>query len=624
MTRPTLVLALPIALLAFRASVAGQAPPRHSTEGFDTVSVPLLPAGWSTTTARDPGGDFVTTSSGASSAPGCVLSGNATIRQSLTSPSLDLTGWRSCVLSWNERRSASHDATLVIEGSADGGATFLSLADAPLSPPGGTAYVARSVRLPAWTDGLPGLLLRWTVAGDGGGSTGTIRLDDVVLAGAPERDLSIRLDTTSPRRPIPGSDVRCAGVVVNNGTRTVAGASVAWALDTDGNGVPSADEFKAPLDMGAIAPGDSPRFEFPFVRPGPALLTVFAIVHADSDMVPSNDTAMIVLPPAASPGSVVITEIMYDPLAGLPEYVELLNRSGAPVDFGGWRLVDDEEDSTGGRLGPIGGIGSGRTISGGTKSGGTEFDGIISNGTEDGLPESDRNGFGGTDSAGGGLVIPDGGYLLATPDSTLDGYPEIPQGTPITEKLKGLSLNNSGDLLLLLDESGGAIDRVEYSPSWHTPALEETQGRSLERIDPGSPGNEGWNWGTSAGTGGGTPGGPNSLVSATPSPDGGLECSPNPFSPDGDGFEDVTMISVRPGSGSALARVRIYDVQGRLVRTLTAGGFIGPEGSFAWNGYDDRGRKAPIGIYVVVVDTLNGGGDASSSFRAVVVVAGKL
>jgi hypothetical protein len=168
------------------------------------------------------------------------------------------------------------------------------------------------------------------------------------------------------------------------------------------------------------------------------------------------------------------------------------------------------------------------------------------------------------------------------------------------------------------------IDRVAYSPSWHTPALEVTQGRSLERVDPGSAGSEGWNWGTSAGSAGGTPGGPNSLRVSPQASGGELDCSPNPFSPDGDGFEDVTLISYRPGNGPALARARLYDAQGRLVRTLTAGGYIGAGGSFAWNGYDDLGRKAPIGIYVVVVDTVDGDGGGAASLRAVVVVGGKL
>jgi hypothetical protein len=570
-------------LLASSASWA-QGLPAAYAERFDSTGIPLLPAGWSTSSARDPEGDFFTTASGAASSPGCAISSNATVRQYLQAPPAGLTGWSGCAVSWNERRSASHDASISLALSVDGGATFVAVTVPPLPPPGGTQYARRSTPLPGWTDGLPGVILRWTAEGDGTGATGTLRIDDVLVTGRPAHDLSIELDTTSPRRPLPGTEVRCAGRVVNTGTAGVEDALVSWAIDEDGNGAPSPEEYGGVIHGGSVPPGSGAGFEFQFVRTRPGDLRVFAIVDDPGGAVSDNDTASLLLPPAAAPGSVVITEIMYDPLAGLPEYVELLNRSGAPVDLGGWRLVDDEEDSTGGRLGPPGG----------------------------------------TDSGTGGPVLPDAGYLVASPDSALNGYPVIPPGTAVAVGLKGLSLNNGGDLLLLLDEGGGVIDRVAYLPSWHTPALEETQGRSLERIDPASPGSEGWNWGTSAGSNGGTPGGPNSLSVPVAGRSGGLECVPNPFSPDGDGFEDVTSIAVRPGSGASIARARIYDIQGRLVRTLTAGGYLGPEGSFAWNGYDDRGRKAPIGIYVVVVDTVEGGGGGAASWRAAVVVAGKL
>jgi hypothetical protein len=214
---------------------------------------------------------------------------------------------------------------------------------------------------------------------------------------------------------------------------------------------------------------------------------------------------------------------------------------------------------------------------------------------------------------------------VASPDTDVRrSYPGIPAGATVAGGIRGLSLNNSGDLLLLFDDWGDAVDRVSFLPDWHTPALDETRGRSLERIDPSGPGNEGWNWGSSAGAGGGTPGAPNSLAPAARGAGPGLECAPNPFSPDGDGHEDVTLISFRPGTGQAIARVRIYDAAGRPVRTLTAGGYIGPGGSFAWNGYDDRGRKAPIGIYVVVADAVDGTGERAVSLRGVVVVAGRL
>ncbi len=225
----------------------------------------------------------------------------------------------------------------------------------------------------------------------------------------------------------------------------------------------------------------------------------------------------------------------------------------------------------------------------------------------------------------GVIALEPGGYLLCSPDTTMRAdYPDIPAGVEVIGRLRSFSLNNSGDLLILSGPAGEMIDRVEYLPQWHTPALDVTQGRSLERIDAGTGGEPAWNWGTSAGGGGGTPGYRNSLNAEQAAGDDGLNCSPNPFSPDGDGFEDVTLINYRLETGPVIARVRIYDREGRTVRTLTAGEYVTGTGSFAWNGYDDHGRKAPIGVYIVLLDAVDASGSEAVSARGVVVLAGRL
>lgn len=71
--------------------------------------------------------------------------------------------------------------------------------------------------------------------------------------------------------------------------------------------------------------------------------------------------------------------------------------------------------------------------------------------------------------------------------------------------------------------------------------------------------------------------------------------SPNPFNP------QVTISYAL--ESEALVRVSIYDIQGRMVRSL----FNGPQGvgeqSVAWNGRDRHGRDMPSGTYLYRVDT---------------------
>ncbi len=45
-----------------------------------------------------------------------------------------------------------------------------------------------------------------------------------------------------------------------------------------------------------------------------------------------------------APGSVVISEVMANPAAGQPDWIELHNTTGQPVDVGGWFLSDDKDD----------------------------------------------------------------------------------------------------------------------------------------------------------------------------------------------------------------------------------------------------------------------------------------
>ena len=80
---------------------------------------------------------------------------------------------------------------------------------------------------------------------------------------------------------------------------------------------------------------------------------------------------------------------------------------------------------------------------------------------------------------------------------------------------------------------------------------------------------------------------------------------PNPFTPNGDGVNDVvTLFFDNPSGVSPI--VRIYDIRGSLVRELLNVGLT----SAAWDGRDDAGRTMPMGLYlyqVEVGDEVGGG-----------------
>jgi flagellar hook assembly protein FlgD len=100
--------------------------------------------------------------------------------------------------------------------------------------------------------------------------------------------------------------------------------------------------------------------------------------------------------------------------------------------------------------------------------------------------------------------------------------------------------------------------------------------------------------------------------------------SPNPFSPDNDGFEDFTVINYNLKQITAQVRIKIYDSQGRLVRTLLNNAASGSSGSVIFNGLNDAGHALRIGIYIIFLEALNENIGVLETMKTVVVVARKL
>jgi len=148
------------------------------------------------------------------------------------------------------------------------------------------------------------------------------------------------------------------------------------------------------------------------------------------------------------------------------------------------------------------------------------------------------------------------------------------------------SLNNDGDLARLVDTFGIRADLFEYVETYENNYTWSRDENSVR-------------WGRSSHPGG-TPGRPNETV--FPQTTSALKVSLDPayVSPDGDGFQDVTNITIEaPFAGDYT--VRIYDRQGRVVRHLYEEQPLLP-GSIEWDGLSDSGRRLPIGLYILYVE----------------------
>jgi hypothetical protein len=218
-----------------------------------------------------------------------------------------------------------------------------------------------------------------------------------------------------------------------------------------------------------------------------------------------------------------------------------------------------------------------------------------------------------------GTIIPAKGYLIVArqllsvpPDSiSFEGWwgngsgmwgdsPE--ENFPVIEAK--MSLTNSGGTVSLIDPDG-----ILSVFTWDQDCGD---GVSLERVS-----SEQDVWICCVAFEKSTPGKKNS-VSTTYSDKIELRIEPNPFSPDGDGFEDEIIFHFTLPMESNLT-IKIYDIKGRLIKTL-----VDDEpkvsGEISWDGKDDDNEIVRLGIYIVWAEAE---GISHSQKKTTVVVAKK-
>ena len=275
-------------------------------------------------------------------------------------------------------------------------------------------------------------------------------------------------------------------------------------------------------------------------------------------------------------GSVIINEIMYEPDSANCEFIELFNNSQEPIELGGWQIEDED--------------------------GNTVYVSEISK------------------------TLPPNSYYVVSADSSIfNNYMYLNNFENISIKNKSsLNLSNSGELIFLKDFRGKIIDSIDYKSNWQNTTLANTKNVSLELINPKIERNNSDNWSSSVDKKGATPGKKNSIFVEKLLTKSKINISPNPFSPDNDGFEDFTFISYKLSQPVAQIRIRIYDSKGRLVRTLTNNTPSGSDGSITFNGLDDNNNPLKIGIYIVFFEAVNSSNSIVETIKAAMVVAKKL
>jgi hypothetical protein len=421
----------------------------------------------------------------------------------------------------------------------------------------------------------------WGTAQDSHGSTPGMKNSIARL----EYDLMIsnlaQTQTLIGGKLIPTVNVR----VQNIGRRTADSVCINFYSDNNHNSVPEPTEcISHKVSSQPLAAGDSILFSelFPQLASGETTIIVFVDWWRDERA--RNNQGAVSVKLSCDPQSVVINEIMFDPLNDQNEWIEFFNRSDRPIDLSHWTFNDRPTVNT---------INS--------------FE----------IPNQSS-------------AVKPGEFMIAAADSSLFkvfqilSQPDSTMHICILNHSSGFSLNNDGDAVVLKDLTGQTIDSVAYLSSWHHPDVIDTKGRSLERINPNIDSNDPRNWSTCTNILGGTPGKVNSIMTLSRTSNSFISISPNPFSPDGDGFEDFCIIRYTLPLMTSTVSVKIYDIKGRLVRTLANGELAGRQGELVWNGFDDNKQRARIGVYVIFLEATDRSSGKVVTAKAVAVVAAKL
>ena len=221
------------------------------------------------------------------------------------------------------------------------------------------------------------------------------------------------------------------------------------------------------------------------------------------------------------------------------------------------------------------------------------------------------------------MYLPPDKYYVLSADTLLYAKYNLNSYLYKSEKEIEFALPKDEGYISLKCINGITVDSVYYSKSFHKKNI-STKNRSLERIKPTIKALDYSNWSSSTSAEGGTPGKVNSINMESREFSGKINISPNPFSPDNDGYEDFTEISYNLSRPAGNITLRIFDNTGRPVRTINTGRPSPAQGSIIYDGMDDNGKALRIGIYILLLESSGSNGSGSEVIKTVFVVARKL
>ncbi len=279
------------------------------------------------------------------------------------------------------------------------------------------------------------------------------RINSVTLK---NNDLKISAFAPKSEYGILGEQVHFNIQVKNSGVSISPSFSLSLFKDLNCDSIPQSSELVTEINSGPLISGDSITLALSSINNEEGINYFIAKLNCIPDDDTTNNTAfanVMVMQVNEFRNDLIINEFMYDPKTPQPEWIEVFNRSGKLINFKNYQIADSRD--------------------------------TVKVCSQD-------------------LFIPPGNYTVIAKDSTINNYFNIPSQL-IVHSFS--ALNNTGDIIILLDSLNRVIDSLEYSSGWGG-----NDGVSLERIDSESPAANQENWFSAISRNHGSPGYINSVT----------------------------------------------------------------------------------------------------------------
>jgi hypothetical protein len=269
------------------------------------------------------------------------------------------------------------------------------------------------------------------------------------------------------------------------------------------------------------------------------------------------------LPENIEYGDVMFNELLFNPLPGDPDYLELYNRSSKIIDAARLQIVSIA---------------------------------VTSGDTSQLYPVSVEH----------RCILPENYFAATTEKSKVTDRYFSSDAEHIFETGSIPSMADDKGNLVLFNRELDIIDRVSYSEKMQFSLLASVEGVALEKISKESGSEDPANWhSASESSGWGTPGAQNSVNTELAETSDKITLSTTRITPDNDGNDDFMVISLSFAGNSNIISASVFDETGSHVKKIAANLLAGAGTSLVWDGTADDGTLVNSGIYIVFISMYN-------------------